>query len=190
MASASSIGIDPGANGRVELRSLAGAAEGWPANHDGEGVMLDAFREALSAVPMPVTVVTAIEAGRAHGTPVGAFCSLSAKPPLVLLALDRDSNLLPFVESTGRFAVNVLANDQEEIGRTCARKDVKKFTTVAWYERGGLPRIEGAAAWLACHVRDLLPGGDHVIVVGLVTECELGVSGALVYHRRRYLELA
>ncbi len=152
--------------------------------------MLDAFRETLSAVPMPVTVITAIENGRAHGTTIGAFCSLSAEPPLVLMALDRSSNLLPLVESTGRFAVNVLGSDQEEIGRTCARKDVDKFAAVPWCDRGGLPRIDGATAWLACLVRDLMLAGDHVIVVGLVTECDPGDGGALVYHRRRYLELA
>ena len=41
-----------------------------------ESVVLDAFRETLSRVPGPVTVVTTLAGGRPHGTTVSAFCSL------------------------------------------------------------------------------------------------------------------
>jgi flavin reductase (DIM6/NTAB) family NADH-FMN oxidoreductase RutF len=54
---------------------------------------------------------------------------------------------------------------------------------------GGLPRIGGAAAWLECEVEDVLPGGDHLIVVGLVTACETEEVEPLVYHRRDFRKL-
>jgi NDP-mannose synthase len=155
-----------------------------------EGVFLDDFRDTLSGVPAPVTIVTTTSDEGPHGTTVSAFSSLSAEPPLVLVALDRSSELLRLLPETGRFAVNLLAGDQEELGVTCAEKGPQKFDKVPWHDDRGLPRIEGAAAWLACDIQEFLPGGDHVIVVGLVTACESKKDEALVYHRRRFLQLA
>ena len=154
------------------------------------GVVQDDFRDTLAAVPTPVTIVTTMGPDGPHGTTVSAFSSLSADPPLVLVALDRKSDLLNLLPQTGRFAVNLLAGDQEELGVTCATKGSEKFDKVPWHEDRGLPRIEGAAAWLVCDIQEFLPGGDHVIVVGLVTACESQKDEALVYHRRRFLQLA
>jgi flavin reductase (DIM6/NTAB) family NADH-FMN oxidoreductase RutF len=154
------------------------------------GVLLDDFREALSAVPAPVTIVTTIEKGKPHGTTVSAFTSLSADPPLVLVALDRSSDLLRLLRSAGRFGVNLLAAGQEDLGQTCAKKGADKFACVPWHDDGGLPRIDETAGWLACDVQELLPGGDHIIVVGLVTACETTEAEPLLYHRRRFHSVA
>jgi flavin reductase (DIM6/NTAB) family NADH-FMN oxidoreductase RutF len=155
-----------------------------------QGVALDDFRETLSHVPSPVTIVTALVDGRAHATTVSAFTSLSADPPLVLVALDRKSDLLELLHRTDRFAINLLASDQADIGLDCAKKGEDKLSGVKWYAEDGLPRIEDAAAWLSCEVDQILPGGDHEIVIGLVTSCENGADEPLVYHRRRFLRLA
>jgi flavin reductase (DIM6/NTAB) family NADH-FMN oxidoreductase RutF len=154
------------------------------------GVPLDDFRETLSRVPSPVTIVTTLADGRAHGTTVSAFTSLSADPPLVLVALDRRSDLLELLHRVPRFAVNLLARDQADIGLDCAKKGEDKLASVRWHPDEGLPRIEDAAAWLACEVDQILPGGDHEIVIGLVKACDTGVDEPLVYHRRRFLRLA
>ena len=161
-----------------------------PGLEEAGAVVLDAFRETLSRVPGPVTVITTLADGRPHGTTVSAFCSLSADPPLVLASLDRSSDLLELLRETGRFAVNLLAAGQEDIGLACARKGPEKFDSVPWRNECGVPKIEGAAAWLSCDIRELLPGGDHVIVVGLVTACETREAEALVYHRRRFFHVA
>jgi flavin reductase (DIM6/NTAB) family NADH-FMN oxidoreductase RutF len=154
------------------------------------GVDFDTFCELFSGVPAAVTVVTAQNGdGLPHGTTVSAFCSLSLNPPLVIVALDRSSDLLPLVERQGRFGINVLAGGQEEVGAACACKGPDKLAATSWRYDAGLPRIEGSAAWLACDVQDVLDGGDHVIVVGLVTACEPGEADPLVYHRRNFLRL-
>jgi flavin reductase (DIM6/NTAB) family NADH-FMN oxidoreductase RutF len=155
------------------------------------GVAFEDFCKVLSNVPTPVSVVTTNNGdGRPHGTTVSAFCSLSADPPLLLVALDRESNLLRHLRRTGRFGLSLLAAGQEEIGRACARKDDDKFIGVAWDEDDGLPRIREAVAWIACDVHSILPGGDHLIVTGLVTRCETVAGAPLVYHRRRFRELS
>jgi flavin reductase (DIM6/NTAB) family NADH-FMN oxidoreductase RutF/dTDP-glucose pyrophosphorylase len=156
-----------------------------------EGVGLETFTETFSQVPAAVSVVsTYAENGRPHGTTVSAFCSLSVTPPLVMVALDQRSDLLELLRKTRRFGLNVLAAGQEQIGMGCAKKGEDKFKGVSWEDDDELPRIDGTAAWLACDVQEFLPGGDHVIVVGLVTRCEALGEDPLLYHRRGFSQLA
>jgi len=82
--------------------------------------------------------------GRTHGTTVSAFCSLSAEPPLVLVALDKRSDLLALLRASRRFAVNVLAAGQEEIGVLCA---TKAEDSTAWRpSSGAMSRASSRAA--------------------------------------------
>jgi flavin reductase (DIM6/NTAB) family NADH-FMN oxidoreductase RutF len=46
------------------------------------------FKAAMSSVCTPVSVVTAFEGTRPHGTTVSALCAFSLRPPMVMLALD------------------------------------------------------------------------------------------------------
>jgi NDP-mannose synthase len=188
-----SVGDDGSAallDGALERLAVTHARAKQNGESEAESVDLDSFKETLAGVPAPVTIVTTSTGSRPHGTTVSAFSSLSAEPPLVLVALDKKSDLLRLLPETGRFAVNLLAGDQEELGLACAKKGADKFSKVPWHDDRGLPRIEGSAAWLACEIQEFLPGGDHVIVVGLVTACESEKDEALVYHRRRFLQLA
>ena len=178
-------------NGNVPDTTKAPATLDWTRSAPpSAGVVVDAFRETLSRVPAPVTIVTTSANGRSHGTTVSAFSSLSADPPLVLVALDHSSDLLELLRDAGRFSVNLLAAGQEEIGLACARKGTGKLDCTDWRYEHGLPRIDGIAAWLVCDIHELLPGGDHVIVVGLVTACETHDVDALVYRRRQFVRVA
>ncbi len=149
-------------------------------------VSLEEFRETLSSVPAPVSVISALRDGIAYGTTVSSFCSLSAQPPLVLAALDHGSRTLPVVRETGRFGVNVLSSTQEEVARLCAGKSDDKFAGVPWAEADGLPRIDSITSWLACELEEELPGGDHVILTGLVVACDRTELPPLVHHRRTF----
>jgi flavin reductase (DIM6/NTAB) family NADH-FMN oxidoreductase RutF len=145
-----------------------------------------AFVEVMAGVCAPVTVVTAFRGGRPHGTTVSAFASLSLAPPMVLVALDRGSQLLSCLLGTRRFGVNILAAGQARIAAGFARKGDRKFEGVAWREVGGAPRIEGAGGFLACTVADVVPGGDHVVILAAVTLADGQPAAPLTYHRRTF----
>jgi flavin reductase (DIM6/NTAB) family NADH-FMN oxidoreductase RutF len=157
---------------------------------DRPGVDPEAFREALGSVCAPVAVVTSFHDGRPHGTTVSAFCSLSLEPPLVLVALDRGSDLLAMVRRSQRYAINVLAHDQEEVATRFARKGADKFDEVAWRLEGDLPRLEASASWIACRLHDLLDGGDHLIAVGFVEDAQSSPAHPLLYRQRAFGTLA
>jgi flavin reductase (DIM6/NTAB) family NADH-FMN oxidoreductase RutF len=92
-----------------------------------------AFRDVMAAVCTPVSVVTATVDGRPHGTTVSAFASLSMHPPMVLVSLDRTSELLAVVRSSGAFGLNVLGRDQSGLARVFAGKGgAEKFAGVPW----------------------------------------------------------
>jgi flavin reductase (DIM6/NTAB) family NADH-FMN oxidoreductase RutF len=145
------------------------------------------FREVMAGVATAVSVVTAIADGRPHGTTVSAFASLSMNPPMVLVALDRGSQLLARVRECGRFGVNVLGSTQSALALAFARKGgTGKFDGVQWELHDDLPRLPGAPGWLACKVADLVDGGDHVVALGTVVAANTLDGRPLTYHGREF----
>jgi flavin reductase (DIM6/NTAB) family NADH-FMN oxidoreductase RutF len=157
---------------------------------DRPGVDAATFRQALGAVCAPVAVVTSFYDARPHGSTVSAFCSLSLDPPLVLVALDRGSELLRMIRRSQRYGINVLAHDQEAIATRFARKGVDKFAEVRWELDTDLPRLEQTASWIACRLHEVVDGGDHVIAVGFVEHAEAGAASPLLYRQRVFGTLA
>lgn len=150
-----------------------------------EQALQTAFREVMAGVVTPVSVVTSVADGLPHGTTVSAFASLSMDPPMVLVALDRGSDLLALVRRTGRFGVNVLGSTQSTLALAFARKGgVGKFSGVPWELDHGLPRLPGAPGWLACDVTGLVDGGDHVIALARVVAAATLEGLPLTYHAR------
>lgn len=150
------------------------------------GSLATAFRDVMSQVCTPVSVVTAMDGERPHGTTVSAFASLSVEPPMVLVALDRTSDLLALVRSSGHFGVNVLGSAQPEIAKRFARKGNEKFSGVPWQLEHGSPRLEGTCGWLACAVTRLVDGGDHVVALSAVLSAERSATPPLTYHARQF----
>lgn len=145
-----------------------------------------AFREVMAGVCTPVTVVTALDGDRPHGTTVSAFASLSMTPPMVLVALDRGSDLLEVVRARHRFGINILGHGQDDLALAFARKGADKFTGVDWSLSGGSPRITDVPGWVACTVAEFVDGGDHVVVLGHVEESDRTDHPPLTYHRRTF----
>lgn len=146
----------------------------------------------MSAVPTAVTVVGAVGPDGPAGATANAVASLSLDPPLMLACLDRGSRTLAAVRSSGRFSVNVLGEGEEELARAFASKvsPPEKWAGVDWEEADGMPRIADALVWIACELRDLLDGGDHVILTGAVLDLVRAEDAApLVFHHGEYRPL-
>ena len=149
------------------------------------------FRSALGAFPTGVTVVTAIGPNGPSGATANAVTSLSLDPPMMLACLDRGSRTLTSVRAQGRFGVNALAAGQADLARRFSGKNPApaKWEAVEWTEHRGLPRLEGALVWVACELRDLIDGGDHLILTGNVLEAEAREGEPLLFHRGDYRDL-
>lgn len=145
------------------------------------------FRQVMSRVCTPVSVVTAMSGGRPHGTTVSAFASLSMRPAMALVALDRNSDLLSLLRVGHPFGVNVLSSSQSQLALNFARKGgVEKFKGLAWHVEAGVPRIPQSCGFFACEVQEMVGGGDHVIVLGLVVAAATDAGPPLTYYSRAF----
>jgi 3-hydroxy-9,10-secoandrosta-1,3,5(10)-triene-9,17-dione monooxygenase reductase component len=145
----------------------------------------------MGLLPTGVTVVSASGPDGPAGATANAVCSLSIEPMLMLACLDRGSRTLLAVQAANSFGVSVLHAGQEEIARSFATKApvAEKWTGVAWSERGGIPAIDDALVWIACELRDVIAGGDHVIVTGEVRDLATGEGDPLVFSGGGYRPL-
>src|ERR1700749_4320016 len=100
--------------------------DGSPAVPGYDRVDATVFRDTLARVPTPVTVVTSHIDRRPHGTTVIAFSSLSLDPPMILVSLDQNSDLLKVIQESGHFGVNVLAAGQLGLATQFAKKGADK----------------------------------------------------------------
>jgi flavin reductase (DIM6/NTAB) family NADH-FMN oxidoreductase RutF len=151
----------------------------------------DAYREACACLPAGVCVVTGADREGPCGLTASAVCSLSRRPPLVLVCIDKGSATLPRLLRSGRFAVNVLGAAQHPLAaRFADRSPADRFAGVRYRLAHGCPVLDGSLAWLACDVSATYPGGDHTLVVGAVAAIHHGQGEPLVWHARRYRTLA
>ena len=150
------------------------------------------FRETMGAFPTGVAVVSAAGPDGPAGLTTNAVTSLSLDPLLLLVCFDNGSRTLTVVRETRRFAVSVLSAGQEDIAAVFASKRVaaEKFAAASHLVQDGLPVIDGSAAWLACELVELMPGGDHTIGVGAVTAMSVEPGAEpLVFWRGAYARL-
>ena len=143
----------------------------------------DEFRAARALLPTGVCIVTALVGGEPAGATAGAVSSLSLEPPMMLACLDRGSRTLDAVRDSGRFGVNVLAADQDDLAHRFSTKEhpTVKWDGVEWTARAGVPWIEGTVATLACDLDHLYEGGDHEIATGHVLELAATGGDPLVF---------
>jgi flavin reductase (DIM6/NTAB) family NADH-FMN oxidoreductase RutF len=147
------------------------------------------LRSAMSLLPTGVTVVSAPGPEGPAGATANAVTSLSLEPPLMLAALDRASRTLGVMERVGRFGISVLRAEHAELARAFSGPftHAERWADVPWTERGGVPVLDEALLWVACELRELHPGGDHVIATGAVVGLGTEVDGdPLVFHRGTY----
>ncbi|MEP3112094.1 flavin reductase family protein [Nisaea sp.] len=150
-----------------------------------------ALRQAFSVFPTGVTIVTA----RADdGTPVGftanSFTSVSLDPPLLLVCPGRYLSSFPVFETCSRFAVNVLADGQEALSDTFARFGGDRFAQAAWTDDPDLPPVfHGVAAHFLCTTHQIIPAGDHVVLMGEVEAFERSERLGLGFAEQNYFSL-
>jgi flavin reductase (DIM6/NTAB) family NADH-FMN oxidoreductase RutF len=155
----------------------------------------DDFRRVLGHFCSGVTIITTMDGeGRPTGLTASAFTSVSLNPPLILVCVAHDAQSYRALADGTRFAVNILAHDQEAISNRFATKPVshaaEKFEGVG-YRMGalGVPVLKDALAELECTVVHAYPAGDHTIFVGRVEAADARGDGGLhplLYYRGKY----
>jgi 3-hydroxy-9,10-secoandrosta-1,3,5(10)-triene-9,17-dione monooxygenase reductase component len=155
---------------------------------DGDTFDAAKFRQVLGHFPTGVTIITAMNDDGPVGFAVGSFASLSLEPAQILFCAGKSSSSWPKIEAAGKFCVNVLADDQEDVSRVFASKAPDKFQEIGWKRSGnGSPIINGVLAYIDCRLGDVVEAGDHYIVVGVVDDLDvMREGGPLIFFRGGY----
>jgi flavin reductase (DIM6/NTAB) family NADH-FMN oxidoreductase RutF len=152
------------------------------------------FREALGHYASGITVITSHVDGEPVGFTCQSFHSVSMRPPLVSFSVMSGSASYPKIRQAGRFAVNILSDEQVRISNQFARRGTDKWLGVDWQESPlGNPIIVGSLHWLDCEIHAEHAAGDHLIVIGEVKALNLQEAAAtqpLLYYKGQYCNIA
>lgn len=153
------------------------------------------YRQIVGCFATGVTVVTTALDGRLHGITANALTSVSLEPLLLLICVDKAAHAHAEVEQAGRFAVNILSAEQEDLSRlfaTTGEPEEGRLRGAGFsLSAGGLPVLDGSLAYLECRVTDRCAGGDHTIFIAAVEAgAALRDAPPLVYYRAAYRRLA
>jgi flavin reductase (DIM6/NTAB) family NADH-FMN oxidoreductase RutF len=134
------------------------------------------YREALSAWPGAVTLLTIADGRDDIGTTVSAFCPVSDDPPLVLVSLIASSYPAEVLSSLALFAVTLLSSAQRALaGRFAAagRPGARHLLDSVSHRRGsrsGALIPDGGLAAFECEVNSRVTAGDHLLLVAAVLD--------------------
>jgi flavin reductase (DIM6/NTAB) family NADH-FMN oxidoreductase RutF len=150
------------------------------------------LRDALGRFATGVCIITTVSREqKAVGMTANSFSSVSLDPPLVLWSLQNNSDVYSIFAAPRHFAVNILSSEQQAYSNQYAKKGQHDLDP-AHYRLGkyGAPIIRGALATFECELHATHEGGDHLIIVGRVTDMHHRPTGEpLLFYCGRYHEL-
>jgi flavin reductase (DIM6/NTAB) family NADH-FMN oxidoreductase RutF len=150
--------------GLVEAdRSFAEAIEADPTGED--------FRFAMRTFGTGVVMVTVEVDGRILGLTINACCSISARPPQVLISLAHSASCRDAILAQQRFGLSILAVEHRTLAELGAVPGGPKELDV-FCDRlagdAGPAAVAGALAHLDCSVAQTFEVADHTLVIGRV----------------------
>ncbi|MFE5796843.1 flavin reductase family protein [Streptomyces sp. NPDC056503] len=133
-----------------------------------------------------VAVLTCGDPAEAEGTTVSTLTAIPGEPPMVSVALRRDSRGLAALLAAETFVANGLAADHEWLAQHFARRSrprgLAQLPPRAWAEPSplGVPRLQGAVSWLECRLERTVTMGDHELVMARVLSGSANTAAPLV----------
>ena len=186
----------------LEISSAISAPEAFGASFDvapsadalelGEGLEGDpalAFRRTLGMFATGVTVLTTRVGEQVHGMTANAFMSVSLRPPLVLVSIDRRAKMGALMHEGTRFGVSVLEARQTGLSDRFAGRVSDEVPEATFEVVHETPLVEGALAHLVTRVVRSYWGGDHSLFLGQVEFARYGEGRPLLFHGGRYERL-
>jgi flavin reductase len=153
------------------------------------------FRKAMRTLASAVSIISTADGDGRFGMTATAVCSLSAQPPALLVCINQSASLHRPLLAAGRFCVNTLHADQDELARIFSRQAIKdqvikdqvikdqvikdqvikdqviedRFARGDWKaDDYGVPFLAGAQASVFCAIEDSYSHRTHSIVIGAV----------------------
>ena len=153
----------------------------------------DLFRKAWGSFATGVSLITTVEEnGYVHGMTANGIASVSLEPMLAMVCVGHSAKTYPILESTGKFGINILAEDQKAIGEYYAKSDPPSGVispAMFRFTETGTPFLEGSLASMDCQVVNAHKEGDHTVFIGEVSEIEISEGSPLLFYTGKWMTL-
>ncbi|MCM6772775.1 flavin reductase family protein [Nocardia sp. CDC159] len=143
--------------------------------------------------PAGVTIVTLSSAGRPVGFTATSFASLSLEPPLISFNIAHTSSSIDAMLGADSLVVHFLGEHQQHLAQRFSRAAEERFADRSLWTTldTGEPVLHGTPIWVRATVHQLIPIGDHTLVVGLVTRVydntdDQPIAAPLLYYNGTY----
>jgi flavin reductase (DIM6/NTAB) family NADH-FMN oxidoreductase RutF len=149
------------------------------------------LRDAFGHFPSGVVAIAAEVDGIRVGLAASTFVPVSLEPPLVSFCVQNTSTTWPRLKDLPMLGISVLGESHDEAARTLAAKTGDRFAGMETVSRNsGAVFIKGTGLWLESAIEQLVPAGDHTIVVLRVSEVTVDAEVApIVFHRSGFRRL-
>lgn len=150
-----------------------------------------ALREGFGHVPSGVVAIAAEVDGTRLGMAVSTFVPVSLDPPLISFCVQNSSETWPKLARLPALGISVLGESHHEAVRTLAAKNGDRFAGLDTVTSpAGALFVTGTCLWLESAVENLVPAGDHTIVILRVLDLTVHPDVApVVFHRSRFRRL-
>lgn len=160
---------------------------------DLSGITAAQYRGAMRHYPAGVTIVTLNSEARPVGFTATSFASLSLEPPLISFNIAHTSSSIDAMLQARSVVVHFLGEHQQHLAQRFARTAEERFADRSLWTPldTGEPVLHGTPIWVRATVHQLIPIGDHTLVVGLVTRVhdntgDEPIAAPLLYYNGTY----
>lgn len=147
------------------------------------------LRAAASHFPTGVAIVSTLdERGEPVGCTISSFLSVSLEPPIVAVSLAQSTSTLAHLVANRQFGISVLSSSQGGVAEVFASREVdhaERFAGIRWrHGQTGVPVLDNGLSTIECDIHDIVPAGDHYLVLGRVVSLfASGWGSPLVHHQ-------
>ena len=161
------------------------------------GISENDFKMGMRELAAAVNIITTTHDGNKDGLTATAACSVSAKPPQLLICVNTEARGHDLIKIAKNFSLNVLNRDQEDIAARFAGMDGadrnERFALGTWSQIiTGAPCLDGALVNFDCKVIQHIPAGTHSVFIGHIVGSRIKTNDAkpLIYCGGKYTSLA
>lgn len=150
------------------------------------------FKEFFSRLASGVCAVTLWRDGRLHGFTATSVISVSIRPLRILFCVSQTSESYSCLTQGAAIGISILNAEQRVLSdRFASKAAIGGYDDVRIADRAKhAPLIDGALGHITAIVVEMIPSGDHTIILCDVTSAQADNDGPpLLYCRRAYHSL-
>src|SRR3984893_5244976 len=149
------------------------------------------LREAFGHFPSGVIAIAAEVGGTRVGLAASTFVPVSLDPPLVSFCVQNASATWPELKDLPYLSISLLGEGHDDSARALAAKTADRFAGLETVSReSGAVFVAGTSVWLESAIEQVVPAGDHTIVILRVSDITVHADvPPIVFHRSTFRRL-